>query len=334
MEPLAHSARDGCPEQTYHDHVGHVLADACTFAQAVAGFSKTQEANLLAAVEMAAAYHDLGKLDALFQDDLQQNRSKTRINHVDAGVAHMMAVKPRQMEAAVLVYAHHIGLPDFTDEVGHKGGNGVFRDWKANDHLGTTLREHVDRVLPDYLVEHHRFLPAVKQSANPGFTGLMRRVGLSCLVDADHSDTARHYGREFEVNGAPLLPSERLRSLNEYVATLGHGNELSSKRQRERQELRQSLYVACRDRELESHETLVACESPVGTGKTTAVMAHLLIVLLARALMEGLRCHCPLAVGPNNDWVLRRGVPHRQVLLDFVDGGGNMGVVDGIGSSQ
>ncbi len=63
-------------------------------------------------------------------------------------------------------------------------------------------------------------------------------------------------------------------------------------------------------------------------------MAHLLIVLLARALMEGLRCCCPLAAGPNNDWALRRRVPHQKVPLDFVGGGGNMGVVDGIGSSQ
>lgn len=284
MDPLAHSARDGCPEQTYCDHVGNVLADACTFVRAVAGYGKTQGANLVAAVEMAAAYHDLGKLDPLFQDDLRQNRPNTRINHVDAGAAHMMAVKPRQMEAAVLVYAHHIGLPDFTDEVGHKGGNGVFRDWKDNDHLGTTVREHVDGFLPDYLAAHHRFLPVVNQSAKTGFSGLMRRLGLSCLVDADHGDTARHYGKEFEVNGALLLPSERLRALNEYVATLGQGNEFSSERQLDRQELRQNLYVACRDRELESHETLVACESPVGTGKTTAVMAHLLNIAAKRGL--------------------------------------------------
>ncbi|MGI8965902.1 MAG: CRISPR-associated helicase/endonuclease Cas3, partial [Limisphaerales bacterium] len=41
---------------------------------------------------------------------------------------------------------------------------------------------------------------------------------------------------------------------------------------------------SCREREVQDDERIVACDSPVGTGKTTAVMAHLLRVAAKRRL--------------------------------------------------
>src|SRR5437899_10215165 len=99
LEPLAHSARNGAPEQTYREHAGNVLRDAILFARAAAAWSPKYCGSFVAVVERAAAYHDLGKLDALFQEVLRHNRkNEHRFNHVEAGTAHLLRLK--QFEAA------------------------------------------------------------------------------------------------------------------------------------------------------------------------------------------------------------------------------------------
>ncbi len=97
--------------------------------------------------------------------------------------------------------------------------------------------------------------------------GLALRLGLSCLVDADHSDTA--YADTGWTALGPPQPRwpERLVALDAYVATLG--NDAG-----QRDELRRKFYDACRHREAD--QALIACEGPVGIGKTTAVTAYLL----------------------------------------------------------
>src|SRR5271166_6259888 len=71
LEPLAHSARDGAPQQSYREHVGNVCRYSALFARDAAAFSPKCRAAFLAVVESAAAYHDLGKLDEVFQDVLR-----------------------------------------------------------------------------------------------------------------------------------------------------------------------------------------------------------------------------------------------------------------------
>jgi CRISPR-associated endonuclease/helicase Cas3 len=115
-------------------------------------------------------------------------------------------------------------------------------------------------------------------------TGLIRRLALSCLVDADHSDTARHYRNEREVQSPALKAGERLARLDEYVASLTAKNPPQNDRERQRLKLRQNVYRACREREIRDGERILACDSPVGTGKTTAVMANLLRVAAERKL--------------------------------------------------
>ena len=93
----------------------------------------------LAAVERAAAYHDLGKLDKLFQDILRDNRkNKLGYNHVEAGTAHLLQLK--QFEAAFTAYAHHIGLPSFPGEKAKIANNLnlAFRDTRDLVGLGET----------------------------------------------------------------------------------------------------------------------------------------------------------------------------------------------------
>jgi CRISPR-associated endonuclease/helicase Cas3 len=283
--PLAHSASDGCPEQTYPQHVTSVCSDAAAFASEVATYSHKHGADIIASVTLAAAYHDLGKLDTIFQRALKLDLRSTGINHVDAGAAALLSPGHRQVEAALAVYSHHLGLPDVLHETAKCENNipGLLRDLSDNDILGTQTFLHVDQQLQTYLDEHHRYLQPVATKAKPGFSGLKRRIALSCLVDADHGDTARHYGKELPVSGIPLQSAERLASLDRYVADLQQGKP-TEPAQAARQALRQQFYQACRDRSLKTDQTIVACDSPVGTGKTTAVMAHLLNIAAQRGL--------------------------------------------------
>jgi len=285
LEPLAHSARDGAPEQSYRDHAGNVLRDATGFARAAAALSPKWSGSFVIAVERAAAYHDLGKLDELFQEVLRHNRkNKHGFNHVEAGTAHLLHLK--QFEAAFTAYAHHIGLPSFPKEKAKfaNGQNLVFRDTGELDGLRQAAWQRTDEYLENYLHQHHKLFAPVSLVANPHFSGLVRRLALSCLVDADHSDTARHYRNEREVSAPDLRAAERLARLDEYVAGLSAKNPPANDREQQRHKLRRDVYRGCREREVKTDERILACDSPVGTGKTTAVMAHLLRVAAERKL--------------------------------------------------
>ena len=105
------------------------------------------------------------------------------------------------------------------------------------------------------------------------------RVVSACLrsFDADHGDTARHYGQEQELDSPEPRWAERLKALDHYVSKLAEDDPAGT-----RTKLRQDIYEACRSAPVDP--AMRACDSPVGTGKTTAVMAHLLNVALAKKL--------------------------------------------------
>jgi len=284
-EPLAHSAHNNASGQTYRAHVGEVVRLAIGFGKEASSFAPKWQKDFLAALEMAANYHDLGKLDESFQEDLLNNRAKTRLNHVDAGTAHLL--RNKHAEAAVAIYAHHIGLPSFPEERA-KNANGVigmFRDQEKDaGRTGLKTYQRSDEKQKKYLAEHARFLDLVDRPAKAGFSSLTRRLLLSCLVDADHSDTARHYGNESPLTPPKLRPAERLCALDHHVAELAATANPQTGQEQERQTLRQDVYCACRNRFVNPTEKILSCDSPVGTGKTTAVMAHLLRVAAEREL--------------------------------------------------
>src|ERR1700689_805977 len=128
-EPLAHSARtpDSLP-QKYQSHIAGTLSTegvvngARQRATSMIRYhqDKVSRQAIATAVVDAATFHDLGKLDPLTQKELCGGRgTKLTWDHVDAGVAHLMAHGARM--AAWLVRAHHApGLPSspfhFTDK--------------------------------------------------------------------------------------------------------------------------------------------------------------------------------------------------------------------------
>lgn len=284
-EYLAHSERDGYPPQTYRDHVKGVSRRALKYAAEAGQYAAEGQEILVSAVQKSAELHDLGKLGDENQDALHDDSGKTRhlpVNHVDAGSA---VLKNINAFSALAVYAHHRGLPNMEMEELRNGA--MFRD----EHPAT--RKLVDDAMPMLLARHRMAFPPSliyqvkykwgmllarhcaafpQKSTTPtreyeGNPSVFGRMVLSCLADADHTDTATAYGRTPKTEKIPQLRAkERLAALDRYVSQLGGEGE--------RSQLRHEMYMACSN--VEISESFSACDSPVGSGKTTAVMAHLL----------------------------------------------------------
>ncbi len=266
MSYLAHSARSdrGIPVQEYHEHVIETRHHAQENA-AKAGHYATRYGRLLEAVAaLAGEFHDMGKLDDDNQAVLNGSVSakKLPVQHVDAGVAHLLSLGEQWHQlAAFISYAHHIGLQSFSAEVNK--GDQFLRDEKTVALTKERLHQYLDRHYQgigelDVIAPNNIELPQPQ---------ILLRMALSCLVDADHGDTARHYGDAAQCEPFQLRPLERAKALDRYVSSL-------SKDADDRTKARQAVYETCRS--ADTKPALYACDSPVGTGKTTAVMAHLL----------------------------------------------------------
>src|SRR5882672_8386022 len=124
MPPLAHSARKkrDIPAQEYADHIRAVCQLSAAKAANVARYSGKFGGALRSAVGHAAMWHDLGKLELANQAVLaSSSRNPLPVNHCDAGVAQLVREttatgNPARLLAAFLVYAHHIGLPNFQEQ--------------------------------------------------------------------------------------------------------------------------------------------------------------------------------------------------------------------------
>lgn len=293
VDLLAHSARHGRPVQAYQEHIRNVAGGAIDRVGAMLhhyaplGQNKPAPSELLTIIDDAASYHDFGKLDPGFQDTLRHNRySVNHIRHEDAGVVKLAL--HGAMEAAGLVSAHHQGLVQYHKEAARPSLKPKPRKLSLEsfriDHPST--RAATDSRMANYVRDHDFLLGETRIREGDGLSkcdGLARRLLLSCLVDSDHFDTARHYGNE--TNRERIAPrwAERLTALDKHVAELRKG--VSGPRNdatRLRQEIRDELYQSCRD--AETGHRLRSCDAVVGSGKTTAVMAHLLRVAIDRNL--------------------------------------------------
>ena len=268
---VAHSPKVslGIAAQAYKDHVSGVVAGACRKATEASGATRFSQL-VFESVRLAAEFHDLGKLDPLNQAVLAtEGRGKLPLNHVDAGVAEMLRRSRSRpaMIAALLIYSHHRGLPDRSELIRND-----LRDITAHEKFGTT-KHRTDEWLDRYLQIHQHEVDCVAISETtecrtPASMQIMFRLALSCLVDADHFDTSENYCQSHQSTTIALSASERLEQLDRYVAGLGASDE------DQRNQLRSRVYKSCR--ESVTTRGIVSCDSPVGSGKTTAVMAHLL----------------------------------------------------------
>lgn len=271
MEYLAHSAKGEHPAQTYQSHVKSVLTLARKYSEATAAYAKKDKTALINIVLAAANVHDLGKLDEENQRVLKHpgQMKHLPVHHQDAGAAHL--IHSRAEFAAYLVQSHHRGLNDINDE--NTDDRPMFRD---ND---SVTRAHVDSMLETLINLHRQLITCPRLSAVADIQGnlpVFLRMALSCLADADHTDTASHYGQYPAEDEAPALrPAERLAQLDMWI------NRWDKKD--ERNQLRREMYLACRN-SIQS-AGISACDSPVGSGKTTAIMAH----LLQQAMIRGSR---------------------------------------------
>lgn len=260
--PLAHSARKKYPPQTYEAHVRGVCERAGEYAAEAECYSVKANGILSTIVRDSALLHDLGKLEERNQSVLREQSRRRRhlpVDHTDAGSAALQ--KMGSGCAAMLVYSHHQGLPNLSTEFVARGCS-IFRNGNAE------VRAETDAALPALLRQHEALFPRKPNKEVQAYDGdpaVFLRMALSCLADADHGDTAAAFGQT-EKAMPELRPQERLAALDHYVSKFGETDERSS--------LRRELYQSCRS--AEAHSGFSVCGSPVGSGKTTAVMAHLL----------------------------------------------------------
>jgi len=264
---LAHSARFGCPEQSYREHVSEVVRRAVQNAAGAAAYSPHGNL-LLSAVRAAALYHDLGKIDPENQKVLAKHSgSHLPVVHTDAGTAYLF--QRNSIVPALCVLAHHRpGLPSIPEE---KSKVHKFRVRIPIGNGKRTVQERTDENLREYVTRHEAEIGQgidLPRRPAPGISFI--RFALSCLVDADHADTARHYGKGNDFAEISLAPGDRITCLDRYVSTLAVEDTAP-----ERIEMRREFYKTC-------HKTpqvrgIYSCSMPVGTGKTTSVMAHLLL---------------------------------------------------------
>lgn len=273
MKLLARSKGQGHEQQEYVDHVLGALEFLKKFLGDVIQYVRhLPNESLCHALYNTILFHDLGKLDSLNQEALRSGpNKKLPVFHEDAGSAYWLMDKTSCFLTAVLIYCHHKGLTDFLGE-NNKGEN-AFRFLDTKDKKGFY---HTNLNLDKYLTQHFNVMkdlkiemPEVPMPTN----ALDWRILLSLIIDSDHSNAASHCSQYFDFS----LPenarwAERLRKLDEKISA--KSNKICSKKERNRNLLRTKMYECCRNSEV--NDKIVKCEAPVGSGKTSAVLAYLL----------------------------------------------------------
>jgi len=277
---FAHSApRPEVGPDFYEWHVQRVRSGARQRAENVVRFNAKPPPDFVTNIEIAATFHDLGKLDPCNQAALKQGRAgRMPWDHIDAGVAHLLACGNRM--AAWLVRAHHSpGLPCLAKHFDPDGLGLKLRGLRHEDRERSEHCQQIERTngqLSQYLADHEAAVgPCAIPAAKPSH-GLSMRLALSCLVDADYSDTAAFDSGV--VPGESVTPrwQDRLHRLDAYVDDLGRKGGGS------RDSARADFYQAAR--EANSPHAFACCEAPVGLGKTTAISAFLLKAALENNL--------------------------------------------------
>lgn len=322
MKYLAHSkdTENDIPTQYYGDHIYNVYCIANSHLNRLQNYMEAENFSIIKKMVLnAAIYHDLGKLDDQPQkilsssntiEDSEENNENTEnkvevkmLNHVEAGITFFVNLynKTKKMEhlgSALLVYAHHIGLPNFKEVIEKKREAFIFK-WNLTEkiHCFTNLEKygmenknknnvkaHVDENLSEYIKRHEEEMSEfqiedlnfeVNQSKCKRFMSdyMCMMVALSVLVDSDHEDTTNHYEKfnKYPVRKLKLNPDEKIKNLDNYIDNL----QKNSKASKERLLLRNKFYDYCKK---EHDEKVSLIDGVVGIGKTTGLMRHSLVL--------------------------------------------------------
>ena len=297
----AHSPPKKHPERephAYENHVREVTRLGMGYAEEMLAYAKTPKDQIeqyKTSLRLALPIHDIGKLESGNQAVLCGNLTGSlSYDHIEAGVT--LAAEQQDFLAAWLVRAHHSpGLASNKDERGLEkkyrlGANNLLRGKRhcRDCYDKDIIEEHknliakTNEVIIQMRSDHESVcgpIPTTQPSGRPRENALDVRLLLSCLVDADHSDTAAYYTDKDIIQPEDTIASrweQRLQQLKQKISEL-QGDDPERKR------LRDELFRQCLNNNRD--DPIVTCAAPVGLGKTTAVTAN----LLQRAIQHKLR---------------------------------------------
>ena len=264
MTYYAHSANSKGQPQLLMDHLLGVAELSARFAKVFGAEAAGRALGLL---------HDLGKRDSLFQEVLTGRRQ--HVNHWAAGATAMLNLyetdRTKRSLLADVLYAHHgeLGMNADLRALGDKqlGGKDAPLDEVGNaltlfgqEALIQALRE-LKLPLPKALIPS-RWKP---QNDIIIQRMLWMRLLLSALVDADYSDTARHYGQ-------PLAETELdIQAALDKLEAKRRALAAKSKAAPRLNALRERLFADCQAA-AERPRGLYRLTAPTGMGKTISLL--------------------------------------------------------------
>jgi CRISPR-associated endonuclease/helicase Cas3 len=267
---LAHSARNGCEPQEFSLHTSAVLNLAVQYANEGLKYAACELQPLLEEIKAAALLHDAGKLTDENQAILQGRvKAAHLIKHEDAGSLWARTLEYKY--AQQWVYSHHMGLQSRAAERAKQLDDPAGLPYRFTEMLGRS--EQNLPIIQQRCLEMGMSIPSIAACGFlPAISGFAHRFSLSCLIDADHTDTAIWQGAPPKTH-IPARWKERLHKLEQYVATLPVTDQSS---------IRQALFQACKSAAVQGRVNL---DAVVGSGKTLASMVY----ALRTAIEKGLR---------------------------------------------
>lgn len=247
--------------QLLEEHLGSVSELSSKKAKLCGG-----NADFIEAARIAGLLHDIGKYDS-FQKRIRllaKNESAPSARHAYFGA--LIAYK-YWLDVAFAVLGHHAGIPDYA-ELSLASRN------EEN-------RASVEKLLANPAVKAEcRWLENIPKISNRkkldnSLIDLRTRMLLSCLVDADRTDSANfEYGPDV-IPLTELKATELLARLNNHMETLRKGKPDTPLNRLRNKIFHQCLNVA------KTQNKLFSLSVPTGGGKTLSSMAFALSHALA-----------------------------------------------------